>query len=258
MRSRSRIDPLALVGLGLGLVTLLATQIVEGGPLAALFQVPAAVIVGLGTIAATLLSVTRAELSEALGEAALALRAMPDRRELLVHRYRDLATLARKDGLVSLDHSQRALPTAFMQRAVRHVIDGCEASQLREVLEADRAGRLAASRTSAQVFEIAGGYAPTMGILGAVLGLIRAMESLSDPEQLGSGIAIAFVATVYGVGLANLLLLPLAARIRSRAERQQAEDAMIVEGTIALQAGIAPRTLERLLAAHLRPRDAAS
>lgn len=255
MRVRSALDTLALVGLGLGLVTVFATQAVEGGELSVLFQAPAAVIVGLGTLAATLLSATGLALREALHEAARAFRATPDRRELLVTRFRDLAILARKDGLVSLDHSQHALPTPFMQRAVRHVIDGCEAAQLREVLEADAQSRAAASRASAQVFEVAGGHAPTMGILGAVLGLIRAMESLTDPQLLGGGIAIAFVATVYGVGLANLLLLPIATRIRSLAERQEAEDAMIVEGTIALQAGIAPRTLERLLAAHLGPQD---
>lgn len=251
MKPRKRVDSLALIGLGLGLVTVLATQAIEGGRLAVLFQAPAAVIVGLGTLAATLLSSTGGELAEALREGTRVFRSVPDRRALLVTRFRDLAILARKDGLVSLDRSQRALPTPFMQRAVRHVIDGCEAGQLREVLEADAQSRAATSCACAHVFEVAGGYAPTMGILGAVLGLIRAMESLTDPERLGSGIAIAFVATVYGVGLANLLLLPIATRIRSLAERQAAEDAMIVEGTIALQAGIAPRTLERLLAAHL-------
>jgi chemotaxis protein MotA len=142
-----------------------------------------------------------------------------------------------------------------MQRSIRHVIDGCEASQLREVLETELRGRTTAARAGAQVFEVAGGYAPTMGILGAVLGLVRAMESLSDPEKLGAGIAIAFVATIYGVGFANLVLLPIAAKIRSNADRQEIEDTMVVEGTIALQSGIAPRTLERMLAAYVRNMD---
>jgi chemotaxis protein MotA len=88
-----------------------------------------------------------------------------------------------------------------------------------------------------------------------VLGLVRAMESLSDPEKLGAGIAIAFVATIYGVGFANLVLLPIAAKIRSNADRQEIEDTMVVEGTIALQSGIAPRTLERMLAAYVRNMD---
>lgn len=248
-------DRLSLVGLGLGLLTVFATQWVEGGSLGVLFQAPAAVVVGVGTLAATLLSSHGSDWRAAAREGLRVFAPAPDRRELLVSRFRDLALIARKDGLVSLDNSQRALPTLFMQRSIRHVIDGCEAGQLREVLEAEMRGRSAASRAGALVFEVAGGYAPTMGILGAVLGLVRAMESLSDPEKLGAGIAIAFVATIYGVGLANLVLLPIAAKIRSLAERQEAEDAMIVEGTIALQAGIAPRTLERMLAAHLPPRE---
>lgn len=249
-------DPLSLIGLALGLVTVFATQLVEGGGLAVLVQGPAAVIVGLGTLGATLLSSTASELATAARELRRIFRAIPDRRELLVARFRDLAVIARKDGLVSLDHSQRALPTPFMQRALRHVIDGCEAAQLRDVLESDARARAVAARAGAQVFEVAGGYAPTMGILGAVLGLVRAMESLSDPEKLGGGIAIAFVATVYGVGVANLVLLPIASRIRGQVARQEAEDAMIVEGTIALQAGVAPRTLERMLAAHLPATEA--
>lgn len=244
-------DTLSLIGLLLGLSTLAATQLAEGGHLMSLVQLPAAIVVGLGTLAATLLSAPGVELRMAVREAGRALRPQADRRALLVHRFRDLATIARKDGLVSLDRAQQALPTPFMRRALRHVIDGCEAAQLRDVLEADARGRLAATQSGAAVFEIAGGYAPTMGILGAVLGLVRALESLANPETLGSGIAIAFVATVYGVAAANLLLLPVAARIRSVADRQFEEDTMVIEGTVALQAGLAPRTLERLLAAHV-------
>lgn len=246
-------DRLGLFGLALGLVTVFATQLAEGGSVAVLFQGPAAIVVGLGTLGATLLSSSALDLAAA-GRAVRALASgHPDRRGLLVARFRDLAQVARKDGLVSLDQSKNALPTPFMQRAVRHVIDGCEAAQLRDVLEADLRARAATARAGAQVFEVAGGYAPTMGILGAVLGLVRALESLARPDELGTGIAVAFVATVYGVGVANLVLLPIAARIRSEAARAEAEDAMVVEGTIALQAGIAPRTLERLLAAHLLP-----
>lgn len=248
-------DPLSLIGLAIGLVTVLGTQLIEGGGLSVLFQAPAAMVVGVGTLGATLLSASAVDLRAAVVECRRAFSEFVDARELLVTRFRDLALIARKDGLVSLDNSRRALPTPFMQRAIRHVIDGCESSQLREVLEADARGRSAFSHAGAHVFEVAGGYAPTMGILGAVLGLIHAMESLSNPEKLGAGIAIAFVATVYGVGMANFVLLPIAAKIRSRAAAQQAEDEMIVEGTIALQSGISPRTLERLMLSHLLPKD---
>ena len=242
---------LAWTGLLLGIAAVVGTQVAEGGHLAALAQGPAAWVVLVGTLGATLLSCSAEDLSAARRELERAFWPPPDRRAVLPARFRDLAFIARKDGLVTLDLSRNAFPSPFMHRAVRHVIDGCDERHLRDVLEADTQSRRESALAGAGVFEVAGGYAPTMGILGAVLGLIRAMESLSDPSELGTGIAIAFVATIYGVGLANLILLPVAARIRNGAARQDAEDEIIIEGTIGLQAGTSPRTLERILAARL-------
>jgi chemotaxis protein MotA len=244
-------DLLAVIGLVLGIGAVLGTQLIEGGHPAVLAQAPAAMIVLVGTLGATLLSSSARELQAARREVARAFRVPRDVRAMLPARYRDLAFIARKDGLISLDMAKNALPTPFMQRAVRHVIDGCESHELRDILASDLRARCDLTLSGARVFEVAGGYAPTMGILGAVLGLVHAMESLSDPSALGAGIAIAFIATIYGVGLANLVLLPVAARIRLRAERQSAEDEMIIEGTLALQSGMSPRTLERVLLAHL-------
>lgn len=244
-------DLLAFAGLVLGLGAVLGTQLIEGGHPAVLAQGPAALIVLVGTLGATLLSSSTRELAAARRELRRALEVPRDVRRILPARYRDLAFIARKDGLISLDGAKHVLPTPFMQRAVRHVIDGCESHELRDILDSDLRARCGLTLAGARVFEIAGGYAPTMGILGAVLGLVHAMESLADPGALGAGIAIAFIATIYGVGLANLVLLPIAARIRLRAERQSAEDEMIIEGTLALQSGMSPRTLERVLLAHL-------
>jgi chemotaxis protein MotA len=244
-------DRLSSLGLLFGFGALLGTQLLEGGHAAALMQGPAAIIVFVGTFGATCLSCSEASLVSARTELSQVFRRPTERKSLLPDRFKDLAFRARKDGLVSLDRTFASLPTTFMKRAVRHVIDGCDEHQLREILHSDVEARTRERLAAARVFETAGGYAPTMGILGAVLGLIRAMEALSNPDALGSGIAIAFVATIYGVGLANLLLLPIAAKIRMRCEQQREEDDMIIEGTLGLQAGIAPRTLERLLLAHL-------
>ncbi len=244
-------DRLPIIGLIPGLGALLGTQLLEGGHFAALLQGPAAVIVFVGTLGATLLSTSAGALRETRHATLAALRRSPDLRRALPGRFRDLAFRARKDGLVSLDREMRQMPSAFMMRALRHLIDGCDEQQLRQVLESDVETRQEEAGRGAEVLEIAGGYAPTMGILGAVLGLVRAMESLSNPEALGEGIAIAFIATIYGVGLANLVLLPLAARIRHAAERQEIEERMVIEGVLGLQAGIAPRMVERLLAARL-------
>ena len=244
-------DRLVLIGLLLGAGARFGTQILEGGHPAALAQGPAAVIVGLGTLGATLLSTTHDALAAARRELRLVLVRPTDHRDVLPTRFRDLALVARKEGLIALERQLAQQPTPFMRRALRHVIDGCDELQLRAVLRSDVEGRERDRLTGASVFETAGGYAPTMGILGAVLGLVRAMEALSDPDALGQGIAVAFIATIYGVGLANLVLLPIATRIRGQVEARSAEDEMVIEGALALQAGLPPRTIERLLRAHL-------
>ena len=235
----------------LGIGALLGTQILEGGQIAALVQGPAAIIVFIGTLGATLLASSDGDLAAARLEIRRIFLRPLDRRALLPARFRDLAIIARKDGLVSLDRRHAIQPTPFMQRAIAHVIDGCEEHQLREILISDVESRTQAALCAARVFELAGGYAPTMGILGAVLGLVRAMEALADPDALGAGIAVAFIATIYGVALANLLLLPIAAKIRMRCQQQREEDEMVIEGALGLQSGISPRTLERLLRARI-------
>ncbi len=244
-------DRLVFMGLLLGVGALIGTQLLEGGHPAALAQGPAAVIVGFGTLGATLLSSTQEALAAARLEFRRVMARPTDRRRALPSRFRDLAFIARKEGLVALERHLPQLPTPFMQRAVRHLIDGCDEPQLRSVLHSDIEGREQARLTGAAVFETAGGYAPTMGILGAVLGLVRAMEALSDPDALGQGIAVAFIATIYGVGLANLVLLPIATRIRRQVEARAAEDEMVMEGTLALQVGLSPRMIERLLRARI-------
>ena len=244
-------DPFSLIGLVLGIGALFGTQFLEGGQPATLVQAPAAIIVFVGTLGATLLSSSRRELQTAWREVKGIFRPTIDRKRRLAELFRDLAFIARKDGLVALDKMGPSLPSVFMRRALRHVIDGCEDQQLEDILDADIRARTKASMAAAEVFEIAGGYAPTMGILGAVLGLIRAMESLTEPDALGAGIAVAFIATIYGVGVANLVLLPIASKIRHRARHREEEDVIVAEGAMGLQAGISPRSLERVLLAHI-------
>ncbi len=244
-------DRFSLLGLCLGIGAIFATQAIEGGHPAALAQGPAAIIVFVGTLGATLLSSSARDLSHARWELTRVFRPPRLQVDLMPARFRDLAFIARKSGLISLDNAGRSMLSPFMTRATQHVIDGCESGQLRGILEVDARTREAASQSAAEVFEIAGGYAPTMGILGAVLGLIHAMESLSDPSALGAGIAVAFVATIYGVGIANLVLLPVAAKIRQRARDQYREDLLVIEGTVGLETGVSPRTLERALEAYL-------
>lgn len=244
-------DRFSALGISLGIFALLGTQWIDGGQAFALIQGPAAFIVLLGTLGATFLSCSHADLARARIALQTVFLSRPDHTQSLPAFYRDLAFLARKDGLVALEEAQLRSASPFAERALRHLADGCEESQLRDILDADRTARRREAMAGAQVFELAGGYAPTMGILGAVLGLIQAMESLSQPESLGKGIAVAFIATIYGVAIANLLLLPMAEKIRGRVREMELEETMVLEGTLDLQKGTAPHMIERRLSAFL-------
>ena len=242
-------DRMTLSGLVLGLGALFGTLVLEGGHPASLLQGPAALIVFLGTLGATLISCSSGELRSAVRACRDVFAEPRLRTAVLPAFFRDLAFIARKDGLIALDKTRVRFSSPFADRALRHLIDGCDPAQLEEILSSDSNARHRRDLEGAEVLEIAGGYAPTMGILGAVLGLIRAMESLDEPEALGAGIAVAFIATVYGVGLANLVLLPMAAKVRQRVLQRQIEDRMVIEGALGLQNGTSPRMIERQLAA---------
>ena len=243
-------NPTSIAGILLGLGALLFGQLLEGGHLAAVFQLAAGVIVLGGTLGATLLSVPGCDLRRSMRLLPAAFLRQLDPRPGLVARFFELAVRARKDGIVSLEPIRAQLPDPFLQRAVAYVVDGLAQADLQAILESDLDQRFAADEAAVRVFEIAGGYAPTMGILGAVLGLVHAMESLSSPEDLGRGIAVAFVATIYGVGFANLALLPIAAKLERVLDHRRSCEELIVEGAMALQAGHAPQ----LIRARLRSR----
>jgi chemotaxis protein MotA len=158
-----------------------------------------------------------------------------------------LATKARRDGIMSLEDEVETISDPFMRRGLMLAVDGTNPSTLRAMLEGESVSRDEIDEAPARVYEAAGGYAPTIGILGAVLGLIHVMENLSDPNKLGAGIAVAFVATVYGVGSANLLFLPIASKLRSKAGRQARHRELILEGILAIQEGLNPRLIDQKL-----------
>ena len=195
---------------GIGLV--LGGHGLEGGSMRSLLQGAAALIVFGGTLGAVLLSFPVRDLSQAV----TSLRHLfvddappPDGVVAQIGRF---AVRARKDGLLSLEDDAERMADPFMQRALALAIDGTNSTTLRAMLEDEIDSREEDEEAPARVFEAAGGYAPTVGILGAVLGLIHVMENLTDPSNLGAGIAVAFVATVYGVGSANLIFLPIGSR----------------------------------------------
>lgn len=152
--------------------------------------------------------------------------------------------MARKEGLLVLEGQIDALPDPFMRRGLQMLVDGVEPGRLREVLEVEIDAWESQLKQCAKIWEGAGGYSPTIGILGAVMGLIHVMENLSDPSKLGAGIAVAFVATIYGVGLANLVFLPIAKKLQAHIATMVAQREMFVDGLVGIASGDNPRIIE--------------
>jgi chemotaxis protein MotA len=167
--------------------------------------------------------------------------------EQLIRRIAGWSQIARKEGLLALEGQMNAERDPFIRKGLQLLVDGVEPERLREVLDVEIGSFEGRMKAGARIWEAAGGYAPTIGILGAVLGLIHVMENLSDPSKLGSGIAVAFVATIYGVGSANLIFLPISKKLLSNVARIVALREMLVDGLVGIANGDNPRIIESRL-----------
>jgi chemotaxis protein MotA len=218
-----------------------------------LLQPTAGLVVFGGTALALLVSFPYATLRRS----ALAVRRVfqpePQRARDLVARFGQYAIRARRRGVIVLEPEIAGERDPFLARALTLAVDGVAQPVLRQVLDVDSRAREDADLECADVLEAAAGYAPTLGILGAVLGLIQVMEHFAAPASIGSGIAVAFVATVYGVASANIILMPLATRLRTRAREAALRREMIIEGTLTLLQGLHPRMVEAHLDGFIRP-----
>lgn len=250
---KRRLDSASLAGLLVGGGCVLVGQALEGGTVRSLVQLTAAVIVFGGTLGATLLSFSRAEVVHAVTALAAVFRETEDDGPSTADAIVRCARTARMHGLLALEEHAERLADPLFQKALRLVVDGTDSRQVREIVEVAIANDEDRDRVPSRVFEALGAYAPTFGILGAVLGLIHVMQNLANPGQLGNGIATAFVATVYGVGAANLVFLPIAAKLKHRADRRAMRGEMILEGVLAIQEGLSPRLVEEKLQAYQQP-----
>jgi chemotaxis protein MotA len=244
---RSRLDVPSLVVLPLGIAVVLGAQMLEGGAPRSLLQGAAALIVFGGTLAAVLISYSPHEVLRAIRSAARTFRIVEDTTDALSARLVTLAGRAHRKGLISLEAELASIDDGFLHDGLTLIVDGIALEGLRDVVEMERRARDADEEAPARVFEAAAGYAPTLGILGAVLGLIQVMQHLSEPGALGAGIAVAFVATVYGVGSANLLFLPIAGRMRERAANASRRRDLIAEALFAIHARMHPRLVAQKL-----------
>jgi chemotaxis protein MotA len=228
---------------------ILAGQALEGGHVGSLIQTTAAMIVFGGTFGAVAISFPMNEFTRGLKMAAGALTQKKSDLKQILDQIVDLAGVARRDGVLALEQRMPELKDPFLKRAVGFIVDGVDATVARDALETEIMHEFEEGSVGAKVFDAMGGYAPTIGILGAVLGLIHVMENLNDPSKLGGGIATAFVATVYGVGSANLIFLPLGTKIKRKLTVERERRVLIAEGALSIQAGLNPRVLrEKLLA----------
>jgi chemotaxis protein MotA len=231
----------SVLAVAFGLLIVVAAQALDGGALRSLVQGPAALIVFGGTLAATLVSYSWRTVLDAVRSACRAFAAGEDDLDELSAQLVALSIHAHRRGLLALESQVETVHDPFLRNGLMLAIDGVSSEMLRDALNVERVAQESRDDVPARVFEAAAGYAPTLGILGAVLGLIRVMETLAAPQALGSGIAIAFVATVYGVGSANLILLPIAARLRERSATAARRRDLIIEALVDVQKRLNPR-----------------
>jgi chemotaxis protein MotA len=233
----------SIVGIVIALVAVFGGQMLEGGHVGSLFQFTAFTIVLGGTLGAVLLQspVRQFVLGMKMGRWVFIPPLLDD--SALVKHIGIWSTTARKEGLLALDLHIEGIDDPFVKKGLQLVVDGTEPMELKRVLEVEIETFDDLHRQGARVWEAAGGYAPTIGILGAVMGLIQVMENLTDPTHLGAGIAVAFVATIYGVGLANLAFLPIANKLKTLIARQVLMREMLVDGLVGIANGENPRLI---------------
>jgi len=246
-RRRRALDVASLLTLPLGVGIVMVAQVLEGGALRSLLQGAAALVVFGGTLSAVLVSYSPREVARAVKAVAQTFEAAADDTDTLLSRLVAIAGRAHRKGPMALEAELGDIDNRFLRDGLTLIVDGVAIETLRDMAAAERRARDADEELPARVFEAAAGYAPTLGILGAVLGLIEVMQHLSEPAALGSGIAVAFVATVYGVGSANLIFLPLAGRLRERAAVANRRRDLVSEALFAIHARTNPRLVAHKL-----------
>jgi chemotaxis protein MotA len=244
-------DILSIIGVVLAFAAIIGGNVLEGGHIDSLINGPAMVIVIGGTVGAILLQTPVSIFIHALRVAGSVF--IPPKLDLdeSIDKLVAWSNIARREGLLGLEDIAENEPDLFVRKGMQLLVDGSEPEVIRDILEVEMDSREQHDIQAAKVFESMGGYSPTIGIIGAVMGLIHVMQNLADPAKLGSGIATAFVATIYGVGLANLFLLPFGSKLKSIALRKSHYRDMVIEGIVSIAEGENPRHIESKLQGYL-------
>ena len=243
------------IGIAVGCAGILVGAQMEGTPLGSLFNLPATLIIFGGVAGACMASsgFEAMKLIPTLYKKVFSAEGQDLRGTVsALVRY---AERARRDGLLALEEEIVDVDDPYTRKGLQLVVDGTPPEMVREVLGAEIHGMRARHKVGAKLFENAGGFAPTMGVLGAVLGLIAALQNLDDPESLGPAIATAFIATLFGVGAANIVFLPVGQRLKQLSEAEVELRVLVLEGILAIQSGDNPRVIEEKLISFVPPAE---
>ncbi|WP_414840608.1 flagellar motor stator protein MotA [Enterococcus saccharolyticus] len=246
-------DIFLIVGIILGFVSVVVGMILKGANVMVLINPAAAMIIFIGTIAALVNSFPGSEIKRLPKIFGALMRNEEQDVAGIIEKIVELANLARRDGVLALESSVEGLENPYMKKGLEMVVDGVDPEQIREIMENEIVGIEERHRTAAQMLKTAGAAAPTLGVLGAVIGLIGALGNLNDVDALGHMISAAFVATIYGIFLGYVLLVPFGSRLTSKSAIEVQTMMIIIEGVMAIQAGQTPKNIEQKLNSLIEP-----
>jgi len=249
-------DPATIIGVGLAFLAIIVANVMEGGSPMSLLLIPPILLVFGGTIGAAVAGGTMADAKNAAKSVVRAFTGKPQPAADLVPVVVALAEKARREGLLALEEATRGVDDEYLKHGVTLAVDGTDPEELRDILEGELYAKRAADKQSAKFFIDMGGYAPTVGIIGTVMGLVHVLENLSEPDKLGHLIAGAFVATLWGVLSANILFLPIGSRLKRLGEMEATRMELTIEGVMAIQAGSNPRVVAQKLRSLLSDQPA--
>ena len=247
-------DLASLIGSILGISAVVGGQLIEGGKVDQILQGTAAMIVFGGTFSAMLLSFPMQDIKKAFAMIPSVFQSVELDVRPTIDEIIRIATIARKEGVLAVEGQRETIQNPMFKKAIKYVIDGFEPNTVKEIIDTEIYLAFDEEETAGKVWEGAGGYSPTIGIIGAVLGLIHVMAMLNDPSKIGEGIAVAFVATVYGVGLANLILIPFGTKIKRKAHQRMMGKEVVKLGVIGIQEGLNPHFLQEKLEVFVEER----
>jgi chemotaxis protein MotA len=242
-------DPITIIGILGGFSAILLSAVLEGTHLGALFHPAAMLLIAGGTLGATSACFSMSEMLGLIKSTMETIKKPSSHPKELFEAFSEMATVARREGVLALEQLSTRYSNDFLRRGIQLLVDGTSPELLKDILTSALATEETKLKTQASIYAAAGGFAPTMGIIGTVIGLVHVLGNLSEPEKLGHSIAGAFLATLYGIGLANLVLLPLGKKIGFRAHQEVELGFIAIEGLISIQSGDNPRTVQQKILA---------